>query len=350
MNPLPAASFAMRPLGAVVGAVARRRRRNARPSVRLSERVVSVGNIVAGGVGKTPMVAYLVRMLREDGRRVGVVTGAYGARPTRRRTSAGRAFRCDIVRGADLPADAVARVGDETVMLAAELGDVPVAGGRPKARAAEWLSTHETLDFIVVDDGFQHHALARDVNIVLLDAQAPFDNGRVLPAGRLRESPAALRGADAIVVTGDQRAPAEWVTCSDVLAPGVTVLTAEHVAVRGRDHPSGSAVALTDLAGLAALGVCGLGAPASFRRTLQQLGADADMMAYPDHHAYTSNDFRRIYERAGGRRILTTAKDATKWMGRAKFAYTVIDVELRVNDPDALLACATAASDIRGPL
>lgn len=307
-------------------------------------RVVSVGNIVAGGVGKTPMVACLVKMLREDGLRVGVVTGAYGARPTWRRTATGRRFRCDIVRGADPRANSVARVGDETVMLADALGDVPVAAGRPKARAAEWLHSHEEVDCIVVDDGFQHHALARDVDIVLIDAQRPFGNGRVLPAGRLREAPDALSHADVVVLTGDQQAAA--VELSDVvrLAPTATFMTADHVAAGARHEPTGRAACLTDLAGAAALAVCGLGAPESFARTLRELGAEAEMMSYPDHHSYTANDFRRIHEKARGRAIVTTAKDATKWRGRAGFDYTVIEVELRVSDPKALLARAVGAT------
>ncbi|MAF11091.1 tetraacyldisaccharide 4'-kinase [Candidatus Poribacteria bacterium] len=345
-----AAALCLTPLAAVVRAVAGRRRRLARSDVRLPVRVVSVGNLVVGGVGKTPIVARLAGSLQKRGYSVGVVTGAYGARPARREAADGHRFRCDIVTSADMPHDAATRVGDETVMLAEALPNVPIAAGRPKARAAEWLAANADLDIIVVDDGFQHHALARDIDIVLLDARRPFGDGRVLPAGRLREGPEALRDADIVVLTGhgeatDIAAARERV---GTFAPQALVLTGKHVAVRARREPAGEPLDLEELAGARVLGVCGVGSPRSFERTLRELGADAEMMRYRDHHAYTDGDFRRVDARAEGRLVVTTAKDATKWRGRVGLPYVVIDVEMRLSDPKTLVDRILAAPPGQG--
>jgi tetraacyldisaccharide 4'-kinase len=316
----------------------------------LPVRVVSVGNLVAGGTGKTPMVAAIARMLLDRGLRVGVVTGAYGARPDWAPDAEGRRFRCEIVRGPDLAAGTVERVGDETVLLAEALHDIPIAAGRPKARAAGWLAASADLDTILVDDGFQHHSLARDIDIVLLDARRPFGDGRVLPAGRLREGPESLRDADIVILTGAGEAGAAVGVEERVraLAPEALVVTARRVAVGARREPGSQPTPLAVLSRARVIAVCGLGSPESFARTLRELGADAEMMRYRDHHAYTEHDFRRIEDRASGRAIVTTAKDATKWRGRVDFPYIVVDVEMCVSDADPLLDRILGAAQDQG--
>ena len=326
----------LRPLGAVTRVVAARRRRRARPRVRVAARVVSVGNLVVGGTGKTPMVACLANMLAPHLGRVGVVTGAYGPRPHRRRAAGGARIRADLARGPATAQDAIDRVGDEAVMLADALPEAIVVAGRPKSLAAQWLVHRSDVDCVIVDDAFQHHALARDIDIVLLHGPRPFASGRVLPAGRLREGPAALRHADIVVFTGGEPSAATRVAVRS-LSPDALTLTGRH-AVAGLRDETGSPVEPSALNGVEALGVCGLGSPASFERTLAELGARAEFMRYTDHHAYSDDDLRRIHERASARAIVTTAKDATKWHGRAPFRYVVVDVEMQVDDADALLA------------
>ena len=336
----------LRPLGALTGAVARGRRCRARPRVHVAPRVVSVGNLAVGGLGKTPMVACLVNLLRARSQRVGVVTGAYRARPQRRRTQSGGRFRADMARGHATRDDAIDRVGDEAVMLADTLPDTIVAAGRPKSLALQWLADASELDWIVLDDGFQHHALARDIDIVLLHGPRPFGSGRVLPAGRLREGPDALQHADVIVFTGGEASTATRADVSRV-SPDALLLTARHAVVGLRDA-SGASIPAAVVDGSDVVAVCGLGSPDSFAATLDGLGARAELIRYTDHHAYSRADLRRIEAAAQGRAIVTTAKDAAKWQGRAPFPYVVVDVELRVNDPAALLARVVGSDSATG--
>jgi tetraacyldisaccharide 4'-kinase len=331
-----AGSFILSPLGALTRVVARERRRRPRARVRVLPRVVSVGNLAVGGVGKTPMVACLVKLLAGRSQSVGVVTGAYGARPTPRRTVSGSRFRADLARGLPTREQALGQVGDEAVMLADAMPDTPVAAGRPKSLTVQWFADQQELDWVILDDGFQHHRLARDIDVVLLNGPRPFGSGRVLPAGRLREGPEALAYADIVVFTGGKPSAA---TRTHVLSrcPGALVLDARH-AVAGLRDEVGRAVASSSLHGVEVCGVCGLGTPESFERTLADLGARAELIRYTDHHAYSSDDLRRVEAAALGRVIVTTAKDAAKWQGRARFRYVVVDVEMQVSDPIALLA------------
>ena len=304
--------------------------------MRVAPRVVSVGNLAVGGTGKTPMVACLVKLLGERSRRVGVVTGAYGARPCARRADGGARFCADLAGGHPTREQAIARVGDEAVMLADALPATPVAAGRPKSLAVQWLVDQVDLDCVILDDGFQHHRLARDVDIVLLHGPRPFGSGRVLPAGRLREGPEALKDADVVVFTGGEASDGARAAVLS-LSPDALLLSARHVVVGLRDE-AGAAVDPSRVCGADALAVCGLGSPESFERTLAELGARAKVMRYTDHHAYSPADLRRIERAARGRVIVTTAKDAAKWQGISTFSYLVVDIEMQVSDPAALLA------------
>jgi len=289
------------------------------PSERLDLPVVSVGNLTAGGTGKTPMVAWVVSYLAGRGLRPGIVSRGYGA-----------------ARGED---------NDEARALALELPDVPHVQDADRARGARGLVDHA--DVVVLDDAFQHRRLARDLDLVLLDATRPWGfpapagqsvshaTGAFLPRGLLRESPSALTRAHAICLTRTDQLPAAEVEGLAArvaeFAPGVPILRTVH-APRGLRDPreesasSASPAELADLAGRTVELVSGIGNPAAFEASVRALGAEiAEHRRFPDHHAYVEADLAGLG--TAGRWVLTTAKDGVK-LGRPDCELRILEVEL----------------------
>jgi tetraacyldisaccharide 4'-kinase len=263
------------------------------PVEHLDAPVISVGNLSVGGTGKTPMVALIVRELIARGIHSGVLS---------------RGYRSDH-GGAN----------DEARLLAELLPDVPHVQDKQRARGGRRLIDEHAVDAIVVDDGFQHRGLARDLDIVLIDATRPWglpstDRGEVralLPRGLLRESPFAAARAHALVVTrADQvAAPVLERLVSELnrITPGVPVLTAAHRPVGLRDF-FGERRELRRVSGIDVDLVSGIGNPDAFRATLEQLGARIrEERRFPDHHAFDADDVRGL---AGP--IVCTSKDAVK--------------------------------------
>lgn len=285
--------------------------------------VVSVGNLTTGGTGKTPMVAWLVRLLQRQGWRPGIVSRGYrGCRPTD--IAAGAAF-CGHPAGPSLHASASREalasraVNDEYLVLKRLCGDVPHIQAADRLAAARRLIHEFACDCIVADDAFQHRRLRRDCDIVLIDATNPWGYGRLLPRGLLREPCSALRRADAVVVTR-----ADGVGSSELAGvrheierwkrPDVPVVTARFD-VSGVLAPDGASktpnVVLQPV-----LGFCGIGNPEGFRATLERCGfAVTRLCVFPDHWQYRPDDLAWLIEQArstGARSALTTLKDMVK--------------------------------------
>ncbi len=262
---------------------------------RVSVPVLSVGNVTVGGTGKTPMAALLATTARAMGGRPVIVSRGYGAAP--------------------------GRPNDEARELEILAPGVPHVQGADRWHILCEYARREPCDLAILDDGFQHHRLGRDLDLVLIDALCPFGYGHVLPRGLLRESLSALRRADLVVITRVDLVDREEVSAIEAglarrLRPGVAVLTAAHVPARligadGHESPP------EDLAGRDVAAVCGLGNPEGFRRTLETLGAHVRRFdAFPDHHAYTPEQLGRIREAAddaGAKTLVTTVKDYVKW-------------------------------------
>src|ERR671920_1180406 len=195
-------SFALAPLGMLYGAVARARLRLYRSGFLKSERVgapvVSVGNLTAGGTGKTPLVEWAARALWREGLRACVLTRGYGRAEEWRRVLASD--------GARVLAEA-AECGDEPRLLAERLlGSASVVCDRDRVAAARWAREELGARVFVLDDGFQHLRIARDLDVVTLDATDPWGGGAMLPLGRLREPASGLARADCVVITRAQPA------------------------------------------------------------------------------------------------------------------------------------------------
>jgi len=288
----------LRPLGWLFGAASEARRRlydrGLLPSARVDVPVVCVGNIVAGGTGKTPVTADLVQRFVARGWRPGILVRGYG--------KAG-------VSGAE---------ADEARLFAELAPDVPLVAQPDRIEGARRL-IERGADVVVMDDGFQHRRLARDLDLVLVDAMRPWGLAQgpraFLPRGLLREAPAALRRADVLVLTRtDAVAPAALAALEaelEALAPGVPRGLTRHAPV-GLRTLEGQAEPLAALDGAVVDCASALGAPAGFEATLRGLGAELGrVQRFPDHHEYTAADFA---DRGGddGRRLVVTAKDAVK--------------------------------------
>jgi tetraacyldisaccharide 4'-kinase len=293
------------PLSVPYGAVAHLRARAYRKGIlkqrRLEGVVISVGNLTVGGTGKTPMVLWIAERLVAEGKSVGILTRGYRGKK--------------IATGADKAIDDDS-TSDEVQLLKSRLGDRVAFGvdadrferGRELARRG--------VKWFVLDDGFQHLALARDVDIVLIDATNPFGGGHVLPAGRMREPLTALSRADIIVVTRSHHAPAvEAAVQRDSDAP-IFYARAEPDAVLAPFHPH---LTERDARERRLFAFCGIGNPSAFVADLRDWGFQiVGYRFFPDHHRYLAGDIHAIEREAkaaGAEGVICTEKDSFNYRG-----------------------------------
>lgn len=275
---------------------------------RLPVPVLSVGNVSAGGSGKTPFVEMLAARLREQGQRVVIISRGYRGglkKPTI--ISDGRDLRCEPPVAAD-----------EAYLLARHLPGVAVLTGADRYRVGEVALEQVDCGVIILDDGFQHLRLYRDLDIVLVDAGNPLGYGRLLPSGLLREPPEALGRADIVVVThadaGRDLDPA--IQAIRRYAPTTPIALAVHRPIGLIDVSGGERLGLERLTGQRLLAASGIANPSRFEATLVQLGAFVvARRIFPDHHRYSTADLESINEAArksGASMVVTTEKDMVK--------------------------------------
>ena len=268
-------------------------------------RVVSIGNLTVGGTGKTPAVEIAIQSLTALGHRPGVVSRGYGRH----------------TRGVQIVADAASirldpeESGDEPFLLARRLPGIPVVVGSNRYDAARVAIERFGVTAIVLDDGFQHRTLKKDLEIVMARARRPWGNGRILPAGPLREPLEALARADLVVATGalDLGDAREVVDTVDEHAPRVPVVTATLTPAECWEAGRMRSVRIAELAGTRLAAFAGIAAPATFAETLRSAGVVVeDLVAFADHHWYSPEDLERLDARAaelGVEALITTEKD-----------------------------------------
>lgn len=319
------------PLGWLYGGVAALHRglfaHGLRGRRRLASRVVSVGNLVVGGAGKTPLAAWIAAGLHGRGHKV-----VLASRGHRRQDAAPIRIVSDGRR--IQPRQHTA--GDEPVLLAAHAPGVPVLVGRDRGLVGLRALSAFDADVLVLDDGFQHHRLARDVDLVTFDGALGFGNGRVLPRGPLREPARALRGADAVAAV-DGPLAADDESRVRALAPKAHRIQAARRPLSLRPLAGGPDQGLVRLAGLRVGMLAGTALPESFRRTLEGLGAEVVAeRIFPDHHPYQASDLRGLDAASVW---ITTEKDALKivpwWVGVADLR--VLRITLEVDHPGRTL-------------
>jgi tetraacyldisaccharide 4'-kinase len=295
---------------------------------RLPCRVISVGNLVVGGTAKTPFAAWLAAMLRERGRKVVLVSRGY------RRADTSPVY---VVSDGRRVCGSVEAAGDEPMLLAARAPGVPVLVGRDRGLVGLRAVTAFGAEVIVLDDGFQHHRLARDVDLVLFDGRLGLGNRRTLPRGPLRESLRALRHADAIGVVDGPLPEADEARIARA-APHARRFRAERRPAELRSLRDGSIASPDVLDGEEIGMLAALAQPRGFRRTLEKLGARVIAeRVFRDHHTYRAADLRGLARAAP--RWVTTQKDAVKilpsWVGEADLR--VLAIDLAVADAQSLV-------------
>ncbi|MBN2056011.1 tetraacyldisaccharide 4'-kinase [bacterium] len=277
-------------------------------STHLPVPVISVGNLTTGGTGKTPFTISLARRLLAGGHRPVILSRGYNR--TGRAPIAFVSNRSQVLLS---PAEA----GDEPYMMARRLPGVPVVVG-PRRRLTGWIAM-ERFDpgCMILDDGFQHRAVARDLDIVLLDGGIPLDKARLLPAGPLREPLSSLLRAQLVIIS--------HATEHDIDPMAITVArVAPHLAIAAGHHEpdvlvavaGGATIPAATLKGRSIAAFCGIARPDAFRRTLVALGARVTRLeSFRDHHHYRPQELSHICARAsreGAELVVTTEKDAVK--------------------------------------
>ncbi|MBW6512836.1 MAG: tetraacyldisaccharide 4'-kinase [Desulfuromonadaceae bacterium] len=261
--------------------------------------VIGVGNLAVGGTGKTPVVDYLTSGLLAAGYRVAIVSRGYGGNSTRPVT---------LVSSGSGPLLSAKQCGDEPYLLAQRNPAALVAVGARRRDVVRLVVEELHAEVIVLDDGFQHHAVARDLDLLLLDARQPFTNGWPLPAGLLREFPFAIKRADAVIFTrcDDLSTPVDVgrlprYHCRYQLAERIRMLS-------GEDRP------FADMVGRNVVAFAGIAGPERFFQQLKAAGVNLlATFAFPDHVDYSDELQQRLIAAADGADFLvTTEKDAVK--------------------------------------
>ena len=275
---------------------------------KLKATVISVGNITTGGTGKTPLVDWVCRVLANEGKRVCVLTRGY-----RRQNPNQQVVVSD---GHRVLADVLA-AGDEPLLLATNLlGVAAVLCNSNRSAAGQWAIDNLRSEVFVLDDGFQHLRLARDLNIVTIDATNPWGGG-MLPYGHLREPLSGLARADCVVLTRTEE-PTDLASLTTTLQKivGQTPIFRSHMRASGLRRLNGATVDNFSAIAQPVGAFCGVGNPTSFFNHLLREGYElAFERTFPDHYNYQQGDVDNIVAEArgkGARCILTTAKDAVK--------------------------------------
>lgn len=315
--------------------------------------VISVGNLVVGGTGKTACVAWLARKLLQRGARVAILSRGYGGH----RSSPYTLQQLDgrlLVNGR--PSEDGRNVADEPCLLAQGLQGVPVLVGRRREQTGRQACEDFKASVLILDDGLQYRRLHRDCEIVLVNANMPLGGWPLLPRGPMREPLSALRRADLILVTKVDQALETVAALQERLKtdnPTALIASAVHEPHGVRDEMTGQAVGLDRLATTPVPMVSSIGDPEGFEQTLRQLGATiVSHRRFPDHYAYSTADVRDLLRQvagSGNRVLVTTEKDAvrlapfTALISGAGVSLWVVQVRLRIINGESLIDDRLAA-------
>ena len=338
------------PLSLLYGAVTRARLALYRSGVmetrHVSAPVISVGNITTGGTGKTPLVDWLARRMASEGERVCILTRGYGRVDQSRQVL--------VSDGLTLHAEAPAG-GDEPRLLAEALvGVAAVLSNANRVEAALWAKEHLNSTLFILDDGFQHLSIFRNLNLVTVDSINPWGGRRLLPAGRLREPIKGLERADAIVLSRSN-------ACRDIeslrmeaerLSKGRPVFLSRVRTLRfrqlGDDSLNEANNSVLDLSAQPVAAFCALGNSEAFFAHVKSDGIIvAITRRFNDHHSYTQSDIDALHRNAsenGAVSFVTTTKDAVKLRGmRFAIPCYVVEIELVIEDDAKLIEMAKDA-------
>ncbi len=294
-------------------------------SKKLSTFVISIGNLSMGGTGKTPLTIFLATALRDQGWKVAIVARGY------RREKSGLVVVSD---GKQILAG-IAEAGDEPMLMAQACEGIPVIVDRQKLNAARAAVERFAPDVILVDDGFQHRQLHRDIDIVMLDATTPLSNAWLLSGIMLREPASALRRADFIIINESSQGddlPSQPLFEQSRRYTSVAIFSGKLQATNWRELPpnkAGEILPLDFIKDQPVLLVSGIARPESFRRLVEAHGARVQgELTFGDHHRYDEKDVRLMataFKTCGARYVLATPKDAVK-LAKLRAAETALPI------------------------
>lgn len=281
--------------------------------------VISVGNITVGGTGKTPCVIMLAKMLQAEGFRPAVISRGYGG---------SNAGGINLVSDGENIMLGAKAAGDEPILMAQSLPGVPVITGARRKRTGKFAIERFGANVIICDDAFQHRQIARDIDLVLLDYKKPFGNGRLLPAGPLRESVKGLSRAHCLMLTRAEEEMKISEEVAKIIRGKNTPLFYSVHEPQGIAQAKGkSIVSMDNLKGKKLCAFCGIANPDSFKKVL--LGAKANILSFnpfPDHYSYTRYDLEELKKQLFSARadyLITTEKDAARLHDYPEFLDTI---------------------------
>ena len=292
----------------------------------LSSKVVSVGNITLGGTGKTPFVILIAEMLRKKGLRVAVLSRGYKGNfqePFRLVSDGKKVFMKPF------------QAGDEPFLLAEKLKGIPVIVGQNRWRSGQFAIKNFQSEILILDDGFQHLPLKRDLNLLLIDSSSPFGNGYLFPRGALRESLSQMSRADAFILTkagqGDNiNKLKNYLTKSSKEIP---IFQVEYIPDEVRMLGNKTSFPPEYLNGKRVLSFSGIAKPVSFQQTLLHLNAKiVEFAAFPDHHQYRPKELEKLFKKArdlGVEALVTTEKDLVRCQGQGQGAIPLLGLSVR---------------------
>lgn len=298
---------------------------------RVGAKVVCVGNLTAGGTGKTPAVLLAAETLRKQGLEVAILSRGYGRQAPKRHVTV-------LLDGRHVD---WRECGDEPWMIHQALRGqgIPVLVCPDRAKAGDLAVEMYGSRVLILDDGFQHLGLHRDLDIVLVNARDPFGGRRLLPLGDLREPLSSIRRAGIVVIThADRVTAAELARLREEieqLHPGVQLVESAHRADHLLDVRTEAKLPLSRLKDKAVTALSGIGDPLSFETQLEALGAGiAQSWRYPDHHPYSSRELKSIEDLRGGLPLVTTHKDFVRlpedWRTRLTGEVFVLGIKLEL--------------------
>ena len=298
---------------------------------RLPCKVISVGNITLGGTGKTPTVEYIAKLLKEEGMDVVLLSRGYGGRMR---------GKFGVVSNGKRLLLSHKEAGDEPYMLAQRLGGIPIIVGRRRDLSGRYASAHFHPHVAILDDGFQHLGVKRDIDILLVDSQTGFGNGYLFPRGPLREPLAQLRRADLFIMTKVENLD----TCGE-LEERIKSHKRDAIIFHSNYNPDylidlnqGKRFALGYIKGRRITALSGIVNPAYFRHLLELAGAKVEEeIVFSDHHVYSRQDIP-IIQRAMRKAecIVTTEKDAAKLRGVVEEDFPImrLGISLKIIEGD----------------
>lgn len=298
------------------------------PSVQLDAKVISVGNVTVGGTGKTPCVERLARLLKEQGYRIAILSRGFG-----------RKGKGTLVVSDEEKVYATAeQAGDEPMLLAKNLSGIPVIVGRDRAETGQLAIQNWEIDVLLLDDAYHNQQIKKDLDLVVMDSTNLWGNGKVLPAGPLREPLWGLRRADAIILTRVNEKDGKDKNIHRIRQlSDAKIFSAIHKPVHFVSIPDNKKIELSGFKNKRGIAFSGIGNPGSFQNTLQSMGMDIiDFFIFRDHYKYKPKDLKKIFDTAKTKKaevLVTTEKDyfrlPPRWNPSIQTAYLKIEFEVQ---------------------